>query len=338
MMRKLNCRLVIVLLAGLLLPCVSTHASDPNLIAHWAFDEGTGTIAYDSVGTNHGLLNGNLVWTVGQVDGALNFDGSGDHVSIGNTVTHNLSSGTFAAWIYPLDMGRYCGIRNFAYVIGAAYWPGELGFRVSGDGGGFATVQNTTSHPGFYIPPDTFFEENWHHVALTWDGSDWRGYVNGVEKGSLPSTLGTSASSSRDTLIGKGWDGCSWSGAIDDVRIYDKALSAAEIEQLYWQSFGDLEFAVYCLTDAAAEKQDLLELLDETIEKEWLAYEALDEVLDTGDYDDLNKADIIKSKQKIHSAIKHQQQSIDALEKSIEKLEDSLSALGYTPDLNDTDN
>ena len=335
MQRQESLNFVVVSTFVLLLLCGPALASDVNLIAHWTFDEGTGTIAYDSVGTNDGTLFGDPIWTAGQIDGALSFDGSGDYVSIGNTVTHNLPNGTFAAWVNPLDMGRVCGGRNFAYVIGAAYWPGELGFRVSGDGGGLATVQNTTSHPGFYIPPDTFFEENWYHVALTWDGSHWKGYVNGIEKGSLPSTLGTSASSPRDTLIGKGWDGCSWNGAIDDVRIYDKALSADEIEQLYFEGLSNYERAVIHLENALDEKQIALEAVDAALAEEADAYEALDDLLDSKNYGDLRKSDIIKARQRIHSAIQHQDQSAGALERGLEQLIDAMEALGAEPEPNE---
>jgi hypothetical protein len=91
------------------------------------------------------------------------------------------------------------------------------------------------------------------------------------------------------------------------------------------------ELAVMSIKDATAKKVEALERIGAALEKEWAAYEALEEWLESGDYGDLNRGDIIKAKQKIRSAIQHQAQSIDALEKSIEKLEDGLSALGYEP-------
>ena len=57
----------------------------------------------------------------------------------------------------------------------------------------------------------------------------------------------------------------------------------------------------------------------------------LEELLDTGDYGDLKKSDIIHAMQQIHSSIQHEELSAKALERSIEKLEDSLSALGCEP-------
>lgn len=91
------------------------------------------------------------------------------------------------------------------------------------------------------------------------------------------------------------------------------------------------KIAVMRIKNAIIEKIETLKRIDAALEQEWMAYEALEELLKSGDYGDLNKGDIVTAKQVIHSAIQHQQQSIDALQKSIEKLKDSLSALGYEP-------
>jgi hypothetical protein len=86
-------------------------------------------------------------------------------------------------------------------------------------------------------------------------------------------------------------------------------------------------------TERALERKTaMLEELLAALAEEWTAYEALEELLESGDYGDLNKGDIVKAKQKIHSATQHEEQVIDALEKSIEKLQDALSALGYEPE------
>jgi hypothetical protein len=213
-------------------------------ISHWKFDEGSGTIAYDSVGNNDGTLIGDPCWVAGKIGSyALDFDGSGDYVSVGNAVTHNLAKGTFTAWVFPADLSSVCGGYNFAYVIGANnYTGGELGFRVNGDGSGWASVQNTVSGGALYYPAGSISVGSWHLVAMTWDGSYWKIYVNGVQKDSKSFPQGTS-NASNTALIAKGWDGCSWNGKIDDVRIYNRALSAEEIWQLYREGLGPKAFA-----------------------------------------------------------------------------------------------
>jgi subtilisin family serine protease len=209
-------------------------------ISHWKFDEGSGTIAYDSVGDNDGILMGDPTWVSGKIgEYALDFDGSGDYVSVGNTVTHNLPEGSFTAWVFPVDLSSVCGEHNFAYIIGADSYAGggELGFRVNGDGSGWASVQNTIYLGHLMYPPGSITVGSWHLVAMTWDGSYWKLYINGVKKDSKAFSQGTS-NATNTALIGKGWDGCTWNGEIDDVRIYDRALSAEEIWQLYWEGLG----------------------------------------------------------------------------------------------------
>jgi len=92
---------------------------------------------------------------------------------------------------------------------------------------------------------------------------------------------------------------------------------------------GPADIAAARIQASIAEKDDALGRIDAALEIEWAAYEALEELLESEDYGDLKKGDIVAAKQKIHSAIQHQEQSKKALEKSIEKLEDSLALLGW---------
>ncbi|MHC4644772.1 MAG: GLUG motif-containing protein [Planctomycetota bacterium] len=93
--------------------------------------------------------------------------------------------------------------------------------------------------------------------------------------------------------------------------------------------------AISGIKDAIREKEELLADIEAVIEREQAAYDALDRLLAGGDYGDLSRGDIIKAQQEIHSAIQHEQQSKDALEKSIERLYDALAALGWAPPATD---
>lgn len=77
--------------------------------------------------------------------------------------------------------------------------------------------------------------------------------------------------------------------------------------------------------------EDAIDEIGQILEKEWFAYDDLERMLENGDFGHLKKGDIVKAKQKIYSAMQHQQQFLDALEKSIEKLEDAVTALGVEP-------
>jgi hypothetical protein len=104
----------------------------------------------------------------------------------------------------------------------------------------------------------------------------------------------------------------------------------ADIYVSYW-IVDPYEVAVNSIEDAIAEKLDALEKVNAALEKEWTAYDALQELLESGDYGDLKKSDIIHAIQQIHSSIQHEELSAKTLQRSIEKLEDSLSALGCEP-------
>jgi hypothetical protein len=93
----------------------------------------------------------------------------------------------------------------------------------------------------------------------------------------------------------------------------------------------------YLIAVAAAEKalkhkSASLKELQAALAQEWIMYEALEQLLESGDFVDLSKGDIVTSKQKAHSAMQHEEQSIDMLGKGFEKLLDSLISLGYEPE------
>jgi hypothetical protein len=69
-----------------LILAISANAAEPNLVAHWKFDEGSGGTAYDSAGDNDGTIYG-ATWTTGQIDGALDFDGSNDYVDVADSAS-----------------------------------------------------------------------------------------------------------------------------------------------------------------------------------------------------------------------------------------------------------
>jgi len=114
------------------------------------------------------------------------------------------------------------------------------------------------------------------------------------------------------------------------IRQLGDDKSTGDIYVSYW-IVDPYDAAVTAIEDAIAEKLDALDKVNAALEKEWAAYEALAELLDSGDYGDLSKGDIIKAMQEIHSAIQHQELTKKAIERSIEKLKDALATLGWGP-------
>ena len=81
--------------------CATSLATQDGIVAHWEFDDGTGGVASDSVGTNHGTLHGTPLWTTGQIAGALSFDGLKDYVEVPYTSAFQLPVLTLSAWVNP---------------------------------------------------------------------------------------------------------------------------------------------------------------------------------------------------------------------------------------------
>ncbi len=322
-------------------PALAADCSEPpqGLISYWAFDEGSGTTAEDCVGGNHGTLLNDPMWTVGLIDGALSFDGINDYISLGSRASLDdlpLNDLTVCAWIYDeCTLGATWGTVAGCYARNRG-WSIRTFSNADGDRSLTFQAPHSTVWAEYWSSDATISQNTWHHVAAVWDASTKTAklYIDGDEASYQLTTPGVgtyNSDASKNKEIGRipHVGGIQYfNGTIDDVHIYGRALSAEEVEQLYREGTGGFGLTIFYISDAIAEKEELLAIIDETLEKEWQAYDALEQLLESGDYGDLKKSDIIKARQKIHSAIQHQEQSMDALEKSIESLEDSLSLLG----------
>jgi len=219
---------------------LASGIDNTGLVGYWAFEEGTGIRAEDSsFNSNHGTLTLGPTWTQGRVGGALSFDGSDDHVLIGNSSTFNYEYTqpmTVSAWVRRRgDTGSIfskhsIGIsRGYSFTITAT---NRLTFQVRTN-----STDRATKDGNSQLSDDT-----WYHVTATYSGSGTAAgiklYVNGVDDGSF----GTDDNLGGGTIINaitpqiNGQDGTGAAlGAmyIDEVRIYDRELSATEIFNLY---------------------------------------------------------------------------------------------------------
>lgn len=328
-MEKAKTSLFLVAVVAVWAMYVPAWATD-GMVSYWRFDEETGTIAYDSFDDNHGTIYG-AQWTTGIVDGALSFNGN-DYVNVGNMGAFP-TEGTIEFWMYE-DQFEDCE-NPFATNIDVEnvnvirFEESPSTFYVVVGGAGYSVYNYITSSP----------PQGWHHVVLVWNSgsSNIKGYLNNVKK------FDTSHSNWPTTMpnvqIGRGYRSTLpkryFSGLIDEVAIYNRALCALEIQQHYQDGLSGYGYSVHpelfaiCKIELAiAEKVEALERIDTAIAKEWAAYDALEEFLAGGDYGDLNRSDIIRAKQNIFAAIQQQEQSKNALERSLQKLQDSLWLLG----------
>ncbi|MHC4364478.1 MAG: LamG domain-containing protein [Planctomycetota bacterium] len=215
----------------------------PGLVSHWKFDEGGGRTAYDSAGGNDGTIYG-AGWTTGQVGGALVFDGSGDYVDCGNGASINdLSTFSVAMWFKVDGSGGYAPHLICQRDLSSWVWT----FLLHSNYGQRLTARiETTGTPAVgrsnFIPQAGI----WYHTAMTYnDAGDRtvRVYVDGVEQTYMFRTAGSGMKRSNPSIhiaignrIGGGRD---FGGSMDEVMIFNRALSAAEVQALYQGGLGN---------------------------------------------------------------------------------------------------
>jgi len=209
-----------------------------GLISYWMFDEACGLTAYDAVGANNGTING-ATWTAGQISGALDFDGD-DYVDLGNnpSLRPNLPL-SISAWIKLNNLGSNHPITSLSNVFSDYY---GVWFKINsddllvvsyGDGAGTGPSHRRTKKGNTALAADT-----WYHVTAVIRGpQDMDLYIDGADDGGTYSGTGGSLNYiNGDSYIAVGVGGSSIyyaDATLDEVKLYDRALSAAEAQQLY---------------------------------------------------------------------------------------------------------
>jgi hypothetical protein len=196
-----------------------------DLVGRWKFDENSGLTTADSSGNNNtgSLVNG-PTWVAGKVGpAALSFSAGGlQSVTAANSSSLNspVSAITLAAWINAVDWSgnrRILQKGNSDNQYRLLAENGVLKFHLSG--------VDTLTAP---LPPTG----TWMHIAATWDGSLMTLYTNGVQRTNLPAAGSIATTSDLLAIAKKNTSGVSgdyFNGRLDDVRIYNRALSAAEV-------------------------------------------------------------------------------------------------------------
>ena len=202
-------------------------------ILELSFDEGEGTIAYDSSGNNnHGTLYNGPQWVDGKVGKALSFDGADDYVNISNS---NNPDSSLRYILRGADLASPFTIilwKNSQAPITNNYWIGRVGWTNGIDLDCRFLLFDTNNNE--YPINFTCTHNRWEFIASSWDKNLMKAYLNGNQIGTR-SFMGPLRDNSSLIQIG-GQTGVTWyfaNGLIDEVRIYNRALSDAEIKALY---------------------------------------------------------------------------------------------------------
>ena len=190
---------------------------------------GSGTTWTDlSSGGYNGTISG-ATYTSG-VDGYFDFDGTNDSVTIdsgirstvGQFVAESSNPFSISIWFEPTtsDTGRNCMFSK-ANGFGSA---GNIFLEYAGTN--LSSVIRGTGTDDFY----TSLTSTWHEVAICWDGTTFKSYVNGSFVSNL--SVGTATSQDTDVKIGNAGNGNEpFDGKISNVKVYTKALTATEVAQ-----------------------------------------------------------------------------------------------------------
>ncbi|MDD5499885.1 MAG: hypothetical protein PHT91_03350, partial [Candidatus Nanoarchaeia archaeon] len=198
-----------IILAFLLFAISAAHAHDTNQtlceddgftwldgfkipIAHWRFDEGNGSTAFDGAGANHGAING-ASWTNGSYRSALQFD-DGKYVSLPNDVGYTNQFSAFA-WFKSqgIPKGNYHVILGGQELeISIPYPSGELRTGVYTSNGRFED-----NHGSGLLDGD------WHFIGFTFNGTTKRNYIDGIHVGDDNGITGTLTNSFSNRVVGR---------------------------------------------------------------------------------------------------------------------------------------
>jgi hypothetical protein len=196
-------------------------------LAHWKLDETAGLTAVDSVGGHDGTLTNDPTWSTGQLDGALNFDGSNDYVNVPHDDTLSLTTFSISAWIRPAALSGWQIVVSKGNTTSWNYYLGINGSEIS------IGFNNSGSWTEFLTSGAGLATGQWYHLAGTFDDAAGEGkvYLNGALIHTGTTTASPSATSDA-VMIGNSPAGEYWPGLLDDVRIYDRVLSDAEVAEL----------------------------------------------------------------------------------------------------------
>ena len=199
-----------------------------GLVGWWKFDETDGGVAYDSSGNgNEGNLTNGPTWVEGKIGGALSFDGVNNYVQIPNMQSFFSNAASFTSWVKVMsyNVPNEQGLAVFG--VGQ-----NLHYPYSGNSQLYINILRSINR----VPniQTTVNFSDWHHVSITTQNNGyWVMYHNSsqisrvdAEPLSLPNnkSFGRSVYDSSFRYL---------NGLLDDIRIYDRALSAVEVKALY---------------------------------------------------------------------------------------------------------
>jgi hypothetical protein len=240
-------RLVCVLALGLLAMCPlfadsSAARADTisGLVGHWAFDNNVVPQPDSSGQGNHGTVVAATWVKDAERGGAMSFDGDNDYVEAPDSPSLSITGDmTIAAWVNVTNYNNYRGIVGKTGAPPNAQRPGPYDFYFAQEFGGQPNFWRGNgvggpSSQGQYLGAVAPLTNEWEHVVATMQGTTVQHYLNGAANGSTGSISVSMVDADQPLRIGNRNDlFVDMLGRMDDVRIYNRALSADDVVELY---------------------------------------------------------------------------------------------------------
>jgi beta-lactamase regulating signal transducer with metallopeptidase domain/Leucine-rich repeat (LRR) protein len=205
-----------------------------NLIAHWKFDENAGNIAHDSAGNNNAIIQG-ANWSSGISGTGLNFDGLDDYVNCGSDTSLDLTEFTWSLWIKRTEQWHSDERSLISTNQADQHTNGSYGLQID-EGDNFQNTIQFVRHGDPFSAclwsNTTIGDTTWHHIAATRNNKKQAViYIDGqpVAQGRLQ----TKTDFKQMNIAAGDKEYSNFKGIIDEVKIYNRALSTKQIQQIY---------------------------------------------------------------------------------------------------------
>ena len=232
---------------------IGNNLNNTGLIGSWAMNEGTGITATDLSGNgNNGTLANSPTWTAGRYGNALKLNAANHYVTIPHIPAYNTGTITIELWIKGIPSGTY------SKLIGKGPDSTEMFGLYLRDTGEYKVERHLNGTAGSINTGAMIGDNTWHYLVYTYDGTIERCYVDGVQRAFNP-IVGSLTSNNEQISIGKEVSGSPdqyypFNGIIDEVKIYNNALSAQEVALRYGSGLvGSWHFSEITGTAVAAD-------------------------------------------------------------------------------------
>ena len=207
-----------------------------NMVAYWDFNEGSGTVLHDKSGNGNSATIYGPTWAAGVSGSSLHFNGTTDYVELVDGSPTHLQQFTITCWVSPIDPYASQERAFFSNVQAASGLADGFVFGFNPTGLNFCAA-NSAGNGWFTLAvPVNITAGSYHFAACTYDGATMREYFDGALVGQM-SRSGLIPYSSVKPNIGAALNNLGhpghFNGNIDEMRIYNQALSASDLVALY---------------------------------------------------------------------------------------------------------